>query len=915
VFVLDRGTIDKTAKTATITRLAATCIVVALHILTPEVGAAVRAETEFVYADGNPSSTPEWLTANDDHLFFAADDGYHGKEIWCVDRAGQARLVVDAIPGSEGSNPRRLVLCGKVLCAIVDGLIPGNQRQTGILYVRARPHGSGPYWAYLNADIADESGLMGAAGDTVFIANRDPQHGVELWQLDPRDTTLSLVKDVLPGASGGLAPDTREARALGNRLLFKALCPDPSCLDNYRLWVSDGTAQGTFPLLPGEVGEYAEPRYLEAFGTRAFFRGGGTLWVTDGTPKGTREIRVVQTPSNFHAFNDIILFQGEDGQHGLELWRTDGTNEGTWMVKDIQPGPQGSGPFHFGSLPDGLLFCANDGIHGYELWRTDGTEGGTVLVADIYPGPSSSDLYQPTVFENVFYFAADHPDYGEELWRSDGTSEGTRLVKEIRPGKESAEPYYLTIFNQRLYFSANDGIHGEELWLTDGTEAGTVLAADIAPAVRRIRSSNPSHLTPLACGEEHKLFFVVDDVMHGAELWVTDFQAGATFMVRDIHPGPGHSDPAELVTAGETLFFTANDGEHGRELWRSQETTASVVMVTDLLAGSAGSEPRHLTPSENTLFFVADTAAGGETLFQVAPPYDAPQVLAAIADWVPDSKVQRIKSLEDHLCLCLETAAGVYHFIEWDATRGKAAKLPFDIQAPGTWEAFQALAEANPSQDRALMHAYLATTAMQGRGALRFRDTLFFRAYTREHGDELWCGDGTVSRASLFLDCLPGPASGGPDELTGLDTKFYFTAEHGTYGREVWESDGTFAGTRCTHEWNPGRMGADPRFLTVTKNTLFLSMCRTASHRGRPEVAWLAPHGEFVALKRPLGYVDPLEPRDFVVIGDHVAFSAVGYGSGRELWITGVSKGTRLLANILPDTGCDDWNQACPVRP
>ena len=66
------------------------------------------------------------------------------------------------------------------------------------------------------------------------------------------------------------------------------------------------------------------------------------------------------------------LFSADDGVGGVELWATDGTDAGTHLVKDIDPGSDGSDPgvtdFFSGatSLPfailDGLAyFTADDG--------------------------------------------------------------------------------------------------------------------------------------------------------------------------------------------------------------------------------------------------------------------------------------------------------------------------------------------------------------------------------------------------------------------------------------------------------------------------------------------------------------------------------------------------------------------------
>ena len=61
----------------------------------------------------------------------------------------------------------------------------------------------------------------------------------------------------------------------------------------------------------------------------------------------------------------------------MELWTTDGTSAGTKMVKDIDPGADGSAPEELHAFNGDIYFSADDGSHGRELWKSDGTAGGT----------------------------------------------------------------------------------------------------------------------------------------------------------------------------------------------------------------------------------------------------------------------------------------------------------------------------------------------------------------------------------------------------------------------------------------------------------------------------------------------------------------------------------------------------------
>jgi ELWxxDGT repeat protein len=144
-----------------------------------------------------------------------------------------------------------------------------------------------------------------------------------------------------------------------------------------------------------------------------------------------------------------------------------------------------------------------------------------------------------------------------------------------------------------VFFRAGDGVLGSELWQSNGTSAGTFLVRDISPGKG---GSNPSYLTPV----NGALFFQANDGSHGTELWMTDGTAGGTSLVRDINPGSGGSSPGPMLNMAGRLFFAANDGVHGAEPWvlgpvpLSSFANVSVVGTDSGLSGS----PNPLAPSE-----------------------------------------------------------------------------------------------------------------------------------------------------------------------------------------------------------------------------------------------------------------------------------------------------------------------------
>ncbi len=140
------------------------------------------------------------------------------------------------------------------------------------------------------------------------------------------------------------------------------------------------------------------------------------LWRSDGTESGTFPVSDVPASGPLAGDASGVYFIGFDPAHGYELWRTTGTPEGTGRVRDIFPGPGDSSPTELKVVDGVLLFSADDGVHGRELWMSDGTEDGTRLFEDLCPGACSSQPAGFTLSGGNIFFSADDGETGNELW-------------------------------------------------------------------------------------------------------------------------------------------------------------------------------------------------------------------------------------------------------------------------------------------------------------------------------------------------------------------------------------------------------------------------------------------------------------------------------------------------------------------
>ena len=193
----------------------------------------------------------------DGTLFFEADDGVHGDELWMSDgtKAGTV-MVTDIKRGTFYDS----------------------------YYQATFPSSSNP--SYLTA-----------AGGKLYFTAKDGVHGDELWMSDGTGAGTVLVKDINRDVRRGSGPYS--LIAAGGRVYFTAIDGN----HGRELWTSDGTKAGTVLVKDtSPCSNQSGPDSLARVGTTLFFAAsdstnGTELWKSDGTRSGTVMVKDINTIS------------------------------------------------------------------------------------------------------------------------------------------------------------------------------------------------------------------------------------------------------------------------------------------------------------------------------------------------------------------------------------------------------------------------------------------------------------------------------------------------------------------------------------------------------------------------------------------------------------------------------------------
>ena len=271
-----------------------------------------------------------------------------------------------------------------------------------------------------------------------------------------------------PVASGALA-----------FFFFRVQVPGDPSRANLEIWRTDGTAAGTLRLattpFPKDYVSYLSPTVV---GGRLFFRFGGTLWMSDGSAAGTYPLRDQLPGGTFTlAAGTETLYAGAgylDDDEKQTLWAIDPATLSATLIRSFNRVAYGHAGTILGSVAGNtLFFSAVEDPEVDRWWITDGTSAGTHQVRGLSIPFRASE---PVSAGGRFYLTVCKPPSGCELWSTDRFGEDTRMVQDLWPGPRGSDPRILYVGEDALWFAATEPSAGREIWKIDlsGTAAATI---------------------------------------------------------------------------------------------------------------------------------------------------------------------------------------------------------------------------------------------------------------------------------------------------------------------------------------------------------------------------------------------------------------------------------------------------------
>jgi ELWxxDGT repeat protein len=294
--------------------------------------------------------------------------------------------------------------------------------------------------------LGDKDRFIEVNGELFFVMDDDNENtiGSELYKYNETTNTVTLVKDINPNNGTTSGVHITSLTKFDNKLFFSA----NNGISN-RLYVSDGTENGTFIVENTTPLNYLQPRKLFVFNNELYFIafkiGAGQDLLKCKKNNNIYELEVVYdtnatgnpalNPFNFFGLNDYCIYNNElyfvareqsapNNGSIYQIYKTNGVGaQIAFSISTANVGNTSGNDIHNFIIYDNKLFFMMTGINMPEpqLWVANFVDGSISRLTN-YGGPDTQPQglradRAPIIYNNNLYFSGFTSTNGEELWK------------------------------------------------------------------------------------------------------------------------------------------------------------------------------------------------------------------------------------------------------------------------------------------------------------------------------------------------------------------------------------------------------------------------------------------------------------------------------------------------------------------
>lgn len=840
-------------------------------------------------------SSPQSLFVYGNQLLFAAGSKHNGVDLWKTDGTEQGTVMVKNISlGTASSAISNFVLYKGKVYFIANDNIKGQQ-----LWVT---DGTAAGTMRVSNTIGQGISHVIADGNFIYLLRKRGDY-LELWKSDGSSSGTILVKGDI-----NIWNSPANLTTAGGLVYFTC---QPYGDNKTRLWRSDGTGAGTFPitqLLDGNgsgPGGTSHPTQFTEYNGELYFvaRGGAFsspqsgLMKTDGTIAGTVGVMRTHDGSALVHLGQRFVWNGkmfftffEADTNRFIIVESDGTPGNSSIVYDK------TYPHYFtpsqNILKDGFLYLTlSDGADGTALVKLNLTTRMEEPLKSIAAPVDRQLIFiserantSAATADKIFFQSYFTTVEGSTLWVTQGTTATT--VKLLDNQRSSP----MTPFNDKVYFRRTTDL-GAELWTSDGTVGGTKMVKDINTDVSGLNYNEITSNGKVAVFRGY-------DPANGTEPRITDGTVEGTRLLKNLANGPASSYVYNQTEVNGAFVFGALDNNETLQYYRSDGTETGTSPITSFTENKYSTNIIRQPDGKRCFFdvqnrdatydlFVTDgTASGTQALKNFGKNSHGVGFHIEKLAMGTNRLYFTLAGEGEDLWMSDGTAAGtikvadVYDIGELSVVNDKAY---FVGQASSTEKSQEVYVSDGTAAGTKIIKDLNGSESSEAFGLTPFNGKLVFAATDDATGRELWITDGTEAGTTVVKDVLAGPeGSFYNSAIVVFKNQVYFVADDGVHGAELWRTSGTAETTTLFKDIVPGAGHSLPGRLRVLGDSLYFQ-------------AYTPEHGYEVwssdgSADNTRLLVDVIpgpensNPFNFIMVDDKLIFYADTPSHGVQLW-------------------------------